>query len=187
MNAGSYFGVAPFRIATDRLGCGVPIGEFGFFCITLQKLESPMNVYRVTEVDDRLSAAYERLMPQLSPSLATPSHQVLQRIVASVATLLFCAEADGEIVGVLSLAWYDVPSGRKAWIEDVVVETSRRGCGAGKALVDEALRHAVRIGAACVMLTSRPSREAAHALYRKEGFEVYDTTLFRLNVKNNHE
>lgn len=137
----------------------------------------------MTEADDRLTAACERLLPQLSASLPIPSDAMLRRILRSPSSALFCAEADGEIIGMLTLAWYDVPSGRKAWIEDVVVDAACRGCGTGRALVEEALRHARRIGASCVMLTSNPAREAAHALYRKAGFETYDTTLFRLNLK----
>lgn len=74
--------------------------------------------------------------------------------------------------------WYDVPSGRKAWVEDVVVDAAARGCGAGEALVKAGTEHAARIGAAKVMLTSNPAREAARALYRKIGFEEAGTTVF---------
>ncbi len=79
---------------------------------------------------------------------------------------------------VWTLVWYDVPSGRKAWVEDVVVDAAARGCGAGEALVKAATEHAARIGAAKVMLTSNPAREAARALYRKIGFEEAGTTVF---------
>ena len=78
----------------------------------------------------------------------------------------------------LTLAWYDAPSGRKAWIEDVVVDGAARGCGAGDALVRAAVEHAARIGAGKVMLTSNPAREAARALYRTVGFEEVETTVF---------
>ena len=88
------------------------------------------------------------------------------------------AVAGERIVGVLMLAWYDAPSGRKAWIEDVVVDGAARGCGAGDALVRAAVEHAARIGAGKVMLTSNPAREAARALYRKVGFEEVETTVF---------
>ena len=52
------------------------------------------------------------------------------------------------------------------------------GRGAGEALVKAATEHAARIGAAKVMLTSNPAREAARALYRKIGFEEAGTTVF---------
>lgn len=84
----------------------------------------------------------------------------------------------GRIVGVLTLVWYDVPSGRKAWIEDVVVDAAARGCGAGRTLVEAAQRLAREIGADRLMLTSNPRRTAARALYRKCGFNEAETSVF---------
>lgn len=90
--------------------------------------------------------------------------------------------AHGRIVGVLTLVWYDAPSGRKAWIEDVVVDSAARGCGAGHALVEAAQRLAREIGADRLMLTSNPRRTAARALYRKCGFNEAETTVFVSNM-----
>ena len=117
-------------------------------------------------------------MPQLSPRLGAPSREVLRRVAGSETGALLAAVAGERIVGVLTLAWYDAPSGRKAWIEDVVEDGAARGCGAGDALVRAAVAHAARIGAGKVMLTSNPAREAARALYRKVGFEEVETTVF---------
>ena len=78
--------------------------------------------------------------------------------------------------------WYDVPSGRKAWIEDVVVDAEVRGTGEGRALVAAALEHAAVVGAGEVLLTSNPAREAARALYRKMGFEEAATTVFAIKT-----
>jgi len=137
-----------------------------------------MEIIRITEVTEALCEACGRLLPQLSASLAVPDRARLRAIAGSGTSALFAARSGGRIVGLLTLAWYDVPSGRKAWIEDVVVDAAWRGRGAGRALVDAALAHAARIGAVKVMLTSRPSRVAAHALYRKAGFEVAETAVF---------
>lgn len=90
--------------------------------------------------------------------------------------------AHGRIVGVLTLVWYDAPSGRKAWIEDVVVDSTARGSGAGHALVEAAQRLAREIGADRLMLTSNPRRTAARALYRKCGFNEAETTVFVSNM-----
>ena len=78
----------------------------------------------------------------------------------------------------LSLVWYDVPSGRKGWIEDVVVDAAVRRRGVGEALLEEALRIARCEGVERLQLTSSPSREAARALYRKLGFEEMETGVF---------
>lgn len=137
-----------------------------------------VEIRRITEVSDALEEAFARLMPQLSPRLGAPSREELRRVAGSETGELLAAVAGERIVGVLTLAWYDAPSGRKAWIEDVVVDGAARGCGAGDALVRAAVAHAARIGAGKVMLTSNPAREAARALYRKVGFEEVETTVF---------
>lgn len=137
-----------------------------------------IEIRRITEVSDALEEAFARLMPQLSPRLGAPSREELRRVAGSETGELLAAVAGERIVGVLTLAWYDAPSGRKAWIEDVVVDGAARGCGAGDALVRAAVEHAARIGAGKVMLTSNPAREAARALYRKVGFEEVETTVF---------
>ena len=137
-----------------------------------------VEIRRITQVSDALEEAFARLMPQLSPRLGAPSREVLRRVAGSETGELLAAVAGERIVGVLTLAWYDAPSRRKAWIEDVVVDGAARGCGAGDALVRAAVEHAARIGAGKVMLTSNPAREAARALYRKVGFEEVETTVF---------
>ena len=137
-----------------------------------------VEIRRITEVSDALEEAFARLMPQLSPRLGAPSREELRRVAGSETGELLAAVAGERIVGVRTLAWYDAPSGRKAWIEDVVVDGAARGCGAGDALVRAAVEHAARIGAGKVMLTSNPAREAARALYRKVGFEEVETTVF---------
>ncbi|MDE6623534.1 MAG: GNAT family N-acetyltransferase [Alistipes sp.] len=141
-----------------------------------------LEVRRQTACTEELLEAFARLLPQLSPRLGALAPEAAERIVASPATALFAARSEEGIVGLLTLAWYDAPSGRKAWIEDVVVDRSARGCGAGHRLVAEALRHAARIGAGRVELTSAPHREAARALYRKMGFKEAETTLFVLET-----
>ena len=132
----------------------------------------------MTAFSEALAEAFARLLPQLSPRLGALSEERLRRLLAAPAAALYVAERAGRIVGTLTLAWYDAPSGRKAWIEDVVVDAAARGCGAGEALVRAAQRHAAEIGAKRVMLTSNPSRTAARALYRKCGFNEAETTVF---------
>ena len=137
-----------------------------------------VEIRRITQVSDALEEAFARLMPQLSPRLGAPSREALRRVAGSETGALLAAVAGERIVGVLTLAWYDAPSGRKAWIEDVVVDGAARGCGAGDALVRAAVEHAARIGAGKVMLTSNPSRGAARRLYAKMGFKEAETTVF---------
>lgn len=141
-----------------------------------------VEIRRITQVSDALEEAFARLMPQLSPRLGAPSREVLRRVAGSETGALLAAVAGERIVGVLMLAWYDAPSGRKAWIEDVVVDAATRGRGIGEALVREALALARREGVARVMLTSNATRRAAHRLYERMGFVRYETDCFRLDL-----
>jgi ribosomal protein S18 acetylase RimI-like enzyme len=136
-------------------------------------------VEEALEVTDQLVAAFARLVPQLSRSSPVPGEAELSEIVASPATVLLLARADGAIVGSLTLVLFRIPTGVRAWIEDVVVEESVRGRGVGEALSREALRRATAAGARTVDLTSRPAREAANRLYRRLGFELRETNVYR--------
>lgn len=139
-----------------------------------------MAVTQATTVSDELVAAFARLVPQLSTSAQLPTRAELEQIVSSpAATLLLARDADGQIIGSLTLVVFRTPTGARAWIEDVVVDEAARGQGAGAELIGEAIRLASESGARTLDLTSRPSREAANALYEKVGFRARVTNVYR--------
>ena len=127
-------------------------------------------------------AACHRLIPQLSSSSAPISAQELEEIIQSDTTVLFAARSGQEIVGLLTLAIFRIPTGVRAWIEDVVVDNQARGKGVGDALNRAALAEAERRGAKTVDLTSRPSREEANRLYQRLGFKQRDTNVYRYDL-----
>lgn len=133
-------------------------------------------------VDDDLVAAFALLIPQLSSSNPAPDRAALEAIVRSEASTLFVARLDGRIVGSLTLAMFRIPTGVRAWIEDVVVDGGARGHGVGEALNRAALEHARSCGAITVDLTSRPSREAANRLYQRMGFVLRESNLYRYTL-----
>ncbi len=144
-----------------------------------------MKIEEVNEVTDEIVRAFERLVPQLSSSNPPPLRRELIEIVTSPATILFIArdsDRNNEIVGALALAVFRIPTGLRAWIEDVVVDTDARGKGCGEALCRVALERARQAGATTVDLTSRPSREAANRLYQRVGFERRETNVYRYRV-----
>ncbi len=135
---------------------------------------------RIAEsADPELVQALTALLPQLSRSAPPPTAEQLDRIIADPATTLFVAEEDGRILGTLTLAAFEIPTGRRAWIEDVVTDEAARGRGVGAALVDAALAAAAAWGAHTVDLTSRPDREAANRLYVRLGFAPRTTNVYR--------
>lgn len=133
----------------------------------------------VDAVDAELVDAFDRLIPQLSSSSPPPTAEQLGVLVDGADTVLFVARIDGRIVASLTLAFYRIPTGLKAWIEDVVVDDATRGRGVGRLLNEAALAEARTRGAKDVSLTSRPSREAANRLYQRIGFQARDTNVYR--------
>jgi ribosomal protein S18 acetylase RimI-like enzyme len=136
-----------------------------------------------SEVSDEVVAAFARLVPQLSKSSPPPDAAQLEEMIASDASEVLLARLDGIIVGTLTLITFRIPTGVRAWIEDVVVDDSARGHGVGDSLNRFALDIARRKGAKTVDLTSRPSREAANRLYQRIGFEPRDTNVYRFSLE----
>jgi ribosomal protein S18 acetylase RimI-like enzyme len=134
----------------------------------------------VRDVTDEIVQAFGRLIPQLSRTAPPPDAAALRQLVEFPGNRVVIARIDGEIVGALTLVMFPIPTGLRAWIEDVVVDESARGHGVGAALTNEAVRLARAEGARTVDLTSRPSREAANRLYERLGFELRDSKVYRL-------
>jgi ribosomal protein S18 acetylase RimI-like enzyme len=145
-----------------------------------------ISVRVAASVDADLVAAVTALLPQLSRSAPAPTHEQLARLVADPAIALFVAEDDGRIVGSLTLVAFEIPTGKRAWIEDVVTDASARGQGVASALVQAALEHAASFGTRTVDLTSRPDREDANRLYVKLGFEQRVTNVYRYTLDAGH-
>ena len=149
-----------------------------------------MTVELITAATPEIHEAMERLIPQLSRSAAPMSEADVQRFLSQDSVHLFAfrpdeADAQGNrpILGMLSLVTFEIPTGVRAWIEDVVVDEAARGHGAGFALVGAALEHAKNVGARTVDLTSRPSREAANRLYQRAGFQLRETNVYRVTLE----
>ncbi len=105
-------------------------------------------------------------------------------MVKSEASILFAAEHEGVIIGALTLVLFRIPTGVRAWIEDVVVDGEARGLGVGRALNETALERARQAGATTVDLTSGPSREAANRLYQRIGFVQRSTNVYRYDLSS---
>ena len=137
-----------------------------------------MHAEIVTEATPEVVEAVARLLPQLT-SKPAPTVAEVDEIVRGDATDLFVVRVDGGIAGMSTLAVFRIPSGVRAWIEDVVVDEAARGQGIGELLTAAMIDRARLRGALTVELTSRPSREAANRLYQRLGFERRDTNLYR--------
>ena len=141
-------------------------------------MNKEFHIFEVTEATEEYARAIEKLLPQLSSSHHTFTLAQLQQLIECRGTHLFLLQAEGTIAGMLTLCRTYSPTGCKIWVEDVVVDSSQRGRSFGRKLVEHAIKY-VRNNHphATLMLTSRPSRVEANALYRSAGFSSKETNL----------
>lgn len=140
-----------------------------------------VSITEADAIDDAVVEAFVTLTPQLSSSSPPPSREHLQAMVDAPGTTLFLArdDADGAVVGTLTLVVFAIPTGMRAWIEDVVVDKAASGQHLGERLTRAAIDKARQLGCKTVDLTSRPSREAANHIYKKVGFQLRETNVYR--------
>lgn len=139
-----------------------------------------ITIERITSADGSTAEAISLLLKQLSSQEFTFTESELATLVTDPSSTLFLLYAEGKIAGMLTLGTYLSPTGRKAWIEDVVVNSSQRGKGYGKMLVEHAIGYARTLSPCTLMLTSNPARIAANELYRASGFEQKITNVYRM-------
>jgi ribosomal protein S18 acetylase RimI-like enzyme len=138
-----------------------------------------VRVDTVRAASQELVDAFGRLLPQLSSTARSLDYEAVDRMVTCDANTLLVARASEAIVGTLTLVLLPLPSGLRARIEDVVVDSEARGRGVAGLLTEEALRIAREAGARSVDLTSRPDRAAANRLYERLGFRTRESTVYR--------
>ena len=141
-----------------------------------------ITISELTECNANALSAINGLLPQLSKSSQPMNMERLSELVKSDNTFLFVASKEGQVLGMLSLVVLKIPTGNKAWVEDVVVDQSARGKGLGKSLMNHALEDAKKRGVKSIDLTSRPSRESANKLYQNLGYEIRETNVYRYKI-----
>lgn len=142
-----------------------------------------MIVEEITEYSLDTLVTMQKLLPQLSKNAEVPTEYLVKKIISSDASRLLFAKEGETVFGMLTIVIFPIPSGVRAWIEDVVVDEAGRGKGVGDTLSKHALLLAQSEGAKTVDLTSRPSRESANRLYQRIGFLPRETNVYRFVVE----
>lgn len=141
-----------------------------------------MKTYILHELNEGNAARINSLLHMLSPDAPALGQARLSELLAGDSFWLFVTEdGDGQLAGMLTLTRCHTLSRSKFWIEDVIVDPAYRGQGVGRALVHAAVEYVTSSEPnPSLYLTSNPKRTAARALYRSEGFEEYETGVFRI-------
>ena len=134
----------------------------------------------INEFQPSYLADINLLLSQLSSSHPVISQQDLLNILSASNSHLFVLLFEERIIGMATLCTYLCPTGRKAWIEDVEVDSAFRGKGLGKLLVNNIIDVVSKHGNTTLMLTSRPSRIEANHLYQSLGFEKRQTNVYKM-------
>lgn len=139
-----------------------------------------IKIERITSADGSTAEAISLLLKQLSSQEFIFTERELAALINDSSSSLFLLYTEDKIAGMLTLGTYLSPTGRKAWIEDVVVDSAYRGKGYGKMLVEHAIEYARTLSPCTLMLTSNPARIAANELYRASGFEQKITNVYKM-------
>ena len=139
-------------------------------------------ISQIRHLTPELFERLQQLTDQLTPQPMILDEEVIRELIASPHSHLYVAIEAEEVAGMLTLGCYHSPTGRKAWIEDVVVDAAYRDRGIGAELVRHAIDEARRLGVEQLMLTSNPMREAANRLYQRMGFERKMTNCYQMKL-----
>jgi GNAT superfamily N-acetyltransferase len=148
-----------------------------------------MHIEKVSEVTEEVFEAVQILVPLLGVHKSKPSRADLDRLVNSGTSTLLIARFPDEtssIAGMLTIAFYRVPTGGRSIIEDLVVDAEHRGRGIAKALLLSAIDLAREAGANGVALTSHPGRVEANQLYTRLGFKKRETNAYFYPLSQSH-
>lgn len=142
------------------------------------------------DLEEKDLANVNQLLFQLNPELLPVSWarvaDLMQKgfLFSARDSDLTSSNPKGDLVGMISLIPVVKLAASLGNIEDFVVLENYRGRGIGKRLMTEAMKKAKNLKLEQLFLTSNKRREVARAIYKKSGFEEYDTTPFKLVINN---
>jgi ribosomal protein S18 acetylase RimI-like enzyme len=143
-----------------------------------------MIIKQINTLTPAIQTAIQHFIDLLVSTPYTASNETLTALVASENSHLFLAYDETEnIMGMITVGIYYSSTGKKAWIEDVVVDDTFRGQGIGEKLVQHAIEFVKTKDVNLLMLTSHPSRIAANKLYPRVGFSKRETNVYKMIIK----
>ena len=141
-----------------------------------------MRVEIVKKSSPWLLEGLNALLPQLSGQARPLSAHTLGQIITSECTTLVTAVQDHRLMACLTLVLFQIPTGKRARIEDLVVDAAARGRGIGGEMLRYPIALAEQESAKAVDLTANPARGPANRLYQKLGFVRRETNTYRFDI-----
>lgn len=131
---------------------------------------------------------FARLLPQLSSTERTEEEiaRNLHGVISSdTSRVVVIRDEDGRIQASATGNLCPIPTGNKAWVDDVVTDIDHRGLGYGEVVTTALEEWFVENGVMSSNLTSRPARQIAGNLYSRMGYEERDTRVYRRGLGDN--
>ena len=149
------------------------------------ELDTVMEIVELKSLTDSQALDVQALICELVPGLSVSPERLAELVTAPGTHFFAAVEDDGHVVGCATLCVFDTPTGRKACVEDVVVNPACRGKHIGRELMEHIIDYARRdLGDVDLHLTSSPRRMAANNLYRSVGFQQRETNVYNLEVRS---
>lgn len=142
-----------------------------------------IRIKEITNYTPEIKSTIEHFLKLLQGNDKGISQHQLEEIISSENSyLFFAANTDDVFIGMLTIGIYQSPTGKKAWIEDVVVDETFRGQGIGENLIVFAIQFARQYQVSILTLTSSPAKVAANNLYKKIGFQPKETNVYKMTL-----
>lgn len=158
------------------------IPSYGISVSEMRYQHYAQHISRVTsiEVSEKLVDDLNRLLPQLSSAAQLLTYDHLKAMVKNDYLHLYVMRNEQNAVfATLTLSITYQLTGKKAWVEDVVIDKAMRGRGYGHQFLRFAECEAQRLGLSSLNLTSKPTRYAANNLYSSLGYKLRQTNVYR--------
>ncbi len=140
-----------------------------------------IKIKRIVEINEMIVEGVNSLLGQLVSDKQIFTESDLYRIITSESSMLFLMYLNDNVIGMFTIGNYYSPTGRKFWLEDVVIDSKYRGKSLGKRMLKKALEIVSTFGTSTLMLTSKPVRIAANNLYISLGFSKKDTNVYKMD------
>lgn len=140
-----------------------------------------INIERLTMYSEQDAIDMGKLMPVLSEKFSNQpiNRGLLKEIIESPFHEQIVARLDARIVGCATLSiTMGVGAGRKAYLEDFVVDPTIQGQGIGGKIWEEITKWCTEQDLR-LFFTSSAEKEDAHRFYEKKGASVRNTTVFQ--------